>query len=58
MRLLRKSTREIWSKNIDDLVERLKKENHTNHSHQLGYISLKSNGKTSTIRNCMLRGQK
>lgn len=27
--------------NIDDLVERLK-ENHTNHSHQLGYISLKA----------------
>ena len=27
--------------NIDDLVERLKR-NHTNHSHQLGYISLKA----------------
>ena len=27
--------------NIDDLVERLKT-NHTNHSHQLGYISLKA----------------
>lgn len=27
--------------NIDDLVERLKR-NHTNHSHQSGYISLKA----------------